>query len=105
MDNIIRYNRQTLKSVKNWINRTDWETPQSIFNYGLPDSIYHLINLPIDENITEVDIICKYCDGKFEVKFPTEFNTQVPLRIRNKGFKSNQVGDMFIKMNVKYSRG
>ena len=44
-------------------------------------------------------------DGKFEVKFPTEFNTQVPLRIRNKGFKSNQVGDMFIKMNVKYSRG
>ena len=60
MDNIIRYNRQTLNSVKNWINRTDWETPQSIFNYGLPDSIYHLINLPIDENITEVDIICKY---------------------------------------------
>jgi DnaJ-class molecular chaperone len=43
-------------------------------------------------------------DGKIEVKFPTEFNTQVPLRIRNKGFKSNQIGDMFIKMNVKYSR-
>ena len=44
-------------------------------------------------------------DGKIEVKFPTEFNTQVPLRIKSKGFKSNQIGDMFIKMNVKYSRG
>lgn len=60
MENIIQFNRETLSSVKNWINRHDWEIPNSIFNYGLPDCIYHLINLPIDNDITEVDLICKY---------------------------------------------
>lgn len=60
MDEIIKFNRQTLSGVKQWINRNDWETPPSIFNYGLPDSIFHLIDLPLDENVTEVDMICKY---------------------------------------------
>jgi hypothetical protein len=60
MDEIIQFNRETLTNVKNWINRNDWEKPNSIFNYGLPDYIFDLINLPIDNNITEVDMICKY---------------------------------------------
>jgi hypothetical protein len=60
MDKIIKFNRQTLSNVKHWITRNDWETPPSIFNYGLPDSIFHLIDLPLDENVTEVDMICKY---------------------------------------------
>jgi molecular chaperone DnaJ len=43
-------------------------------------------------------------DGAVSVKFPNEFNTQVPLRLKNKGFISNQVGDLYVKMNVKYVR-
>jgi len=58
--NIIKFNRETLKSVNNWINIEDWNIPNSLFNYGLPGCVFHLINLPIDENKTEVDMICNY---------------------------------------------
>jgi hypothetical protein len=64
MDDIINFNRRTLSGVKQWITRSDWETPPSIFNYGLPNSIFHLIDLPINETVTEVDMICKYL-GEF----------------------------------------
>jgi hypothetical protein len=60
MNSIIQYNRETLSFVKKWIERKDWEIPNSIFNYGLPDSIFDLINLPINNDITEVDMICNY---------------------------------------------
>jgi len=60
MDEIIKFNRQTLSNVEHWIKRADWENPPSIFNYGLPHYIFHLIDAPIDENLTEVDMICKY---------------------------------------------
>jgi hypothetical protein len=60
MDEIIKFNRQTLSNVEHWIKRADWENPPSIFNYGLPHYIFHLIDAPIDENQTEVDMICKY---------------------------------------------
>jgi molecular chaperone DnaJ len=43
-------------------------------------------------------------DGKVSVKFPKEFNTQIPLRLRSKGFVNNQIGDLYVKMNVKYVR-
>ena len=60
MEDIINFNRKTLNSVSNWIERPDWEIPNSLFNYGLPDYIYHLINKPISNEITEADLICKY---------------------------------------------
>jgi molecular chaperone DnaJ len=44
-------------------------------------------------------------DGKLLVKFPNDFNTQIPLRLKNKGFTNNSAGDLFVKMNVKYTRG
>jgi DnaJ-class molecular chaperone len=45
-------------------------------------------------------------DGKISVKFPKDFNTGTPLRIKNKGFKLNEYngGDMYVKMNVRYTR-
>lgn len=43
-------------------------------------------------------------DGKLSVKYPKNFNTEVPLRLKGKGFKSNQIGDLYVKMNVKYDR-
>ena len=42
--------------------------------------------------------------GKLSVKFPKDFNTQIPLRIKQKGFTTNTIGDLFIKYNVKYIR-
>jgi hypothetical protein len=62
MEKIVKFNRSTLNSIDNWIKRDDWEIPNSIFNYGLPDRIFHLINLPISDDITEVDMICNFCN-------------------------------------------
>jgi len=58
MNDIINFNRQTLSSVKNWINYEDYISPPSLFNYGLPNRVYHLINLNISDELTECDIIC-----------------------------------------------
>jgi molecular chaperone DnaJ len=43
-------------------------------------------------------------DGVLSVKFPKDFNTQVPLRLKNKGFTINMIGDLYVKMNIKYVR-
>jgi hypothetical protein len=60
MDDIIQFNRATLGKVPQWIERKDWEKPSSLFNYGLPSYVYHLIDRPISNQITEADMICEY---------------------------------------------
>lgn len=60
INEIITFNRKTLSSVDNWINKSDWDTPNSLFNYGLPSYILHLINLPVSNDITESDKLCEY---------------------------------------------
>jgi hypothetical protein len=49
-------NQVTRASVTSWVARSDWLTPPSLFNYGLPDSVFHLINnnvgpLPIGHDL------------------------------------------------------
>jgi molecular chaperone DnaJ len=43
-------------------------------------------------------------DGRLSVKFPKIFNTEAPLRLKGKGFNVENVGDLFVKMNVRYER-
>lgn len=44
-------------------------------------------------------------DGDLMVKMPKDFNTQVPLRLKNKGFVTNMGnGDLIVKMDVKFKR-
>jgi molecular chaperone DnaJ len=43
-------------------------------------------------------------DGKLSVKIPNQFNTEIPLRLRGKGFRGNEVGDLYVKMEVKFDR-
>jgi molecular chaperone DnaJ len=67
------------------------------------DLIYNAFFNLDDLNKNEFEI--PHPSGKISVKFPKEFNTQVPLRLRQKGFIiNNNVGDLFVKMNVKYIR-
>lgn len=43
--------------------------------------------------------------GNMNIKLPETFDTSVPLRIKNKGFKSpDGTGDLYIKLNVKFKR-
>jgi hypothetical protein len=67
------------------------------------DLIYNLyLNL---EEAQKDKFTIPHPDGKLSVKFPKEFNTQVPLRIKYKGFINGaNIGDLFIKMNVRYTR-
>lgn len=42
-------NQVTRYSVLSWISRDDWMSPPSLFNYGLPDHVFHLVNLDVGE--------------------------------------------------------
>jgi molecular chaperone DnaJ len=43
-------------------------------------------------------------DGKLTIKFPKQFDTSKPLRVKGKGFKLDTVGDMLVNQNVRYYR-
>lgn len=74
------------------------------FEKSYDDLIYNsFFNL---EDLQKEDFMVPHPDGNLVVKFPKEFNTQNPLRIKHKGFKkeNNTAGDLFIKLNVKFTR-
>jgi len=50
-----KVNRETLQTVESFIDDKDYYGSPD--NYGLPNQVYHLINLPINEQITYVDLI------------------------------------------------
>jgi molecular chaperone DnaJ len=73
------------------------------FEKSSNDLIYNVFfNL---EDLNKNDFEVPHPDGKISVKFPKEFNTQIPLRIKYKGFvNGNNIGDLYIKMNVKFTK-
>lgn len=73
MNDIKICNRNTLKNVKNWINIEDYESPPSLFNYGLPKRVYHLINSDISDELTECDVICYFISLFDKEKIPIEY--------------------------------
>jgi len=57
------------------------------------------------ESLQKQEFEIPHPDGKLSVKFPKEFNTQIPLRLKHKGFISgSQIGDLYVKMNVKFTK-
>lgn len=53
-------NHATRQSVTTWIKREDWESPPSLFNYGLPASVFHLI----DKDVGAIPIqVCLHASG------------------------------------------
>jgi len=66
------------------------------------DLIYNVFFNLTELNKNEFEI--PHPDGALSVKFPKEFNTQIPLRLRNKGFITNVTGDLYVKYHVKYIR-
>lgn len=77
--------------------------PQNGFEKINNDLIYNkFFNL---EELNRPDFQVPHPSGNLSVKLPVEFNTQVPLRLRGKGYVSNVIGDLFVKMNVKFTRG
>ena len=48
-------NRETLKTIESFIDDKDYYGSPD--NYGLPQQVYHLIDLPIDNQLTYVDLM------------------------------------------------
>lgn len=76
--------------------------PQNNFEKMNNDLVYNIF-FSLDD-LKNNDFIVPHPDGNLMIKFPKEFDTSKPLRVKSKGFKNNGIGDLFIKMNVKYSR-
>ena len=55
LDEIKRGNRTTLAAVKSWIAESDYE--KSLFQYGLPASVRHLIDAPVGDETTYSDVL------------------------------------------------
>jgi len=43
-------------------------------------------------------------DGTISIKVPQEFDTTKPLRVKSKGYKNGNQGDMYVKLNVRFTR-
>jgi molecular chaperone DnaJ len=56
------------------------------------------------ENLQSESFEVPHPDGLLSVKLPKEFDTSKPLRVPQKGFKVPAQGDLFIKLNVKFTR-
>lgn len=76
--------------------------PKNNFEKSGNDLIYNAFFTLNDLVKNEFEV--PHPDGVLSVKFPKEFNTQVPLRLRNKGFINNVIGDLYVRYYVKYTR-
>jgi molecular chaperone DnaJ len=76
--------------------------PSDNFEKNGPNLIYNAyLNL---EDLSKDSILISHPSGDLNVKLPTEFNTKIPLRIKNRGYiyENNQIGDLYIKLEVKF---
>lgn len=58
LSEIIAFNRLTLQGTPIWIYPDEWVSPPTLYNYGLPRHVFHLINLPQNTDPTEADVLC-----------------------------------------------
>lgn len=56
------------------------------------------------EELSKSEFEVPHPDGNLSVKLPKEFNTLIPLRVKGKGYITNMTGDLYIKMEVKFTR-
>lgn len=63
LEKIITRNRKILSSIDEWIRNDVYEN--SLFSYGLPPRVRHLIDKPINNEITYMDVLA-YFSSKFD---------------------------------------
>jgi hypothetical protein len=76
--------------------------PENDFEKAGNDLVYNrYFNL---EDLKKDSFEVPHPDGPIEIKVPTEFDTSKPLRVKSKGFNTNGVGDLFIKLFVRFRK-
>ena len=56
------------------------------------------------EDLIKEDINIPHPDGELNIKLPKLFDSSKPLRIKGKGFKVGQIGDLLINRIVRFER-
>lgn len=56
-------------------------------------------------DLSKDSILIPHPEGDLSIKLPNEFDSSRPLRIKSKGFRAEGIGDLFIKLFVKFKRG
>jgi molecular chaperone DnaJ len=56
------------------------------------------------EDLKKETIDIPHPNGNLNIKMPQEFDTNVPLRVKNKGFTMSQIGDLYVRLRVKFTR-
>lgn len=78
-------------------------TPENNFEKNGDDLIYNLFFSYEDLSKNSVEI--PHPSGTLSINLPSEFDTSKPLRVKSKGFNSqNGVGDLFLRLYVKFTR-
>ena len=77
-------------------------TPENNFEKYSSNLIYNKV-LNLGE-IQNDDFIVPHPDGDMSVKFPKLFDTSKPLRVKNKGFKTQPQGDLIVNLIVRFTK-
>jgi DnaJ-class molecular chaperone len=56
------------------------------------------------EDLSKNSISVPHPDGELRVNFPIDFDTSKPLRVKSKGFKVGNRGDLYVRLYVKFKR-
>jgi molecular chaperone DnaJ len=76
--------------------------PENNFEKSGNDLIY---NSYFDlERLNSESFVIPHPDGPIEIKMPADFDTSKPLRVKAKGFNTNGVGDLYVKLIVKFRK-
>lgn len=83
------------------IVRIQLEKENNFIKYGnnlVYDAFFDL------EDLKKESFEIQHPDGPLTVKFPKQFDSSKPLRVKSKGFKLDTVGDLLINQFVKFHR-
>ena len=56
------------------------------------------------QDLLKKDLEIPHPGGKISVKLPDDFDTSKSMRVKNKGFQGNSLGDLIINLIVKFNR-
>lgn len=77
-------------------------TPQNNFEKNGQDLIFnYFLSL---EDLKKDKIEIPHPSGKMLLNLPSEVDTSVPLRVKSKGFQNDSVGDLYVKLFLKFKR-
>ena len=57
LEEVRKYNEVSRRLICPWITRSDWTSPPSLFNYGLPARVFNLIDKDVGSHVIEHDIV------------------------------------------------